>query len=80
MIVIAGVSGWEWLVLDCVTIIPQNLLCSLLLGKSHQASLQSESFSPDPLISYFLYLVSGHIWDLALELSFSMGDRVLAYL
>ena len=44
MIVIAGVNGWAWLVLGCVTIIPQNLLCSLLLGKSHQASLQSESF------------------------------------
>ena len=65
--------------LGCVTIVPQNLLCSVLLGKSHQASLQSEN-SPDPLIAYSLCLVSGHISDSALELSFTMTDRVLAYL
>ena len=65
MIGIAGMYGWEWLVLGCVTVIPQNLLWSLLL---------------DPLISYSLCLVFGHISDLALKLSLSMAHKVLAYL
>ena len=66
MIVIAVINGWEWLVLGCYNH-PQNLLCSLLLGKSHQAGLQSEVFARS--INLFI-LVSGHISDLTVELSF----------
>ena len=77
-----SVSSTRWLGMVSVGLcynLPQNFLCSLLLGKSLQASLQSE-VSPDPLNSLSLCLVSGHISDLALELSFSMADRVLPYL
>ena len=55
---------------------------SLLLTpwKISSSKLTVSEFSPDPLISYFLCLVSDHISDLALELPFSIADRVLAYL
>ena len=54
---------------------------SLLLTpwKISSSKLTVWEFSLDPLISYSLCLVSGHISDLALELSFAMADRVLAY-
>ena len=79
MIVRAGMNGWEWLVLGCVTILSTKTSAPYSLENLIKQPY-SLRISPDPLISYSLCLVSGHISDLALELSFSMADRVLAYL
>ena len=50
MIVIL-LDGWEQLVLGC----PQNLPCSLLLGKSHHVSLQSEVFTRSINFLFFMF-------------------------
>ena len=51
-------SNKEWLGMVSVGLCynhPQNLLCSLLLGKSHQASLQSEDFTRSINILFFVF-------------------------
>ena len=78
MIVIV-LNGWEWFVLGCVKIVHKTFSAPYSLENLIKQAY-SLRFSPDPLISLSLCLVSEHILDLALGLSFSTADRVLAYL
>ena len=70
MIVIV-LDGWEWLAFGCVTVI-QKTFSVLYALENLIIQAYSLRISSDPLI-YSLCLVSGHISDLALELSFSMA-------
>ena len=64
-------DGWELLI---VRLCYNRSQKPSLLFTPWESHLRNLRISLDPLFSYSLCLVSGHISDLALELSFSMTE------